>query len=107
MRRMGAVPASKRKQGRANVRKITTRTQLIQLANDLRVRDDWHEPDELGLEVHVWGREFDNAGFWGDTESSDKPYEELHVTLYQNGLTVASVNLATLFAFACGTYEGN
>jgi hypothetical protein len=86
---------------------ITTRAQLIELAQRLGVRHDWHEPDEQGLTAKVEGRSFDNAGFWPRELSAHMPASsiEKHVILSKDGQPVAAVNLATLFAWACGTCD--
>ena len=44
---------------------INSRGALRALARELRVRHDWHEPDEQNLEAVCFGDDFDNAGFWG------------------------------------------
>lgn len=86
---------------------ITSRAQLVELAGQLGVRPDWHEPDEQGLTAVVAGTTFDNAmppGGWYGTP----PHAELHVTLFQESdvdgtpQPVAVVNLAILFAWATG-----
>jgi hypothetical protein len=84
---------------------ISTQAQLQALARELGVRPDWHEPDEQEVTARVWGQNFDNAGFWGSGRDWDMPADciEMWVTLYRDGEPVAEVNLATLFAFACGT----
>lgn len=100
---------------------IQTRDELVQFARDMRVRPDWHEPDEQGLTADVFGRSFDNAGTWpldraagpaaGRAYSSDPERStEMYVVLYQSddssGTTrtpMAAVNLATLFAWASET----
>lgn len=74
---------------------IPDRATLKKLALKLGVRDDWHEPDEEGLTVKITGKQFDNAGF--DTEYI--------VHLFKDGKEVGEINLATLFAYACGTTE--
>jgi len=79
------------------LKEITSRRQLQQLAKDLKMRTDWHEPDEQGISVGIEGKKFDNAGLLG----------EINIYLIQDDeRLIAKVNLATLFAFACGTYEG-
>lgn len=83
------------------MKRITSRDQLIQLADELGVRPDWHEPDEQGVTTTMHGVSFDNAGFWGP-ECLGKSYCEQYITLYAAGEPVAYVNLATLFAFATG-----
>lgn len=83
---------------------VHSAAELRQLAVDLGVRPDWHEPEKQGLTAHVEGESFDNAGFW-PAERCDLPSDriELHVILTRNGEDIAAVNLATLFAWACGT----
>lgn len=97
--------------------RIQTRAQLKALARRLRVRPDWHEPDEQGVSADVFGRSFDNAGFWpmsrGDEHGLGIPEKslEMYVAIYQghdmdstdpDPELVATVNLATLLAWACG-----
>lgn len=80
-------------------RRLTRRSELVALAKAFGVRDDWHEPDEQEVTVSMRGRTFDNAGFW---PAPDKTYEEMHVVIFRDGKPMASVNLATLFAWATG-----
>lgn len=113
-----------------DVKRINTVAQLRELQQALKVRPDWHEPDEQDVTARVFGFSFDNAGFWGSEgkvttlpqdERQEKwfnhyntaselarreDHEEMYVALYRDGDRVAEINLATLFAFACGTYEG-
>ncbi len=91
---------------------ITERADLIELARQLRVRDDWHEPDEQNIVARVEGQSFDNAGTWPAAYTSVPPEAmEMHVILSlvdddgRNPRDVAAVNLATLFAWATG-FEG-
>lgn len=99
------------------MRKITTRAELVELARELGVRDDWHEPDEQELGAFVEGTSFDNAmpaGHW--LGSGDERHAELHVVLHKlvwdeqysawrHGRAIAVVNLAMLFAWATGFDE--
>lgn len=85
------------------MKRITDRAELVELANELGARPDWHEPDEQDLTVETDGVAFDNAGFWPD--DPDRPYGmilEHHVTILKDGKPVAAVNLAMLFAWATG-----
>ena len=84
------------------MRVIESLPALRRLAADLKVRHDWHEPDEQDLTARVEGVTFDNAGFWPASEAG-LAAPELHVVLTQDGHDVACVNLATLFAWACRT----
>ena len=89
------------------VRRITTRDQLIDLAKELEVGGDWHEPDEQDVTATTHGVNFDNAGFWADGRdhtgsTPEEDYTELHVILHKDDKPVAAVNLATLFAWATG-----
>jgi hypothetical protein len=92
------------------MRRITDRAELADLARELRVRADWHEPDEQNLTATVHGQSFDNAmspGEWYGTDIAGTPQAEMHVILRLYGvesdgpaLPVAVVNLATLFSWA-------
>lgn len=100
------------------MRTITTRAELVELARELGVRADWHEPDEQNITAVVEGTHmfFDNAmppGHWFG-EGAER-YAELHVVLHRTvwedgaerlGRPIAVVNLATLFAWATG-YESD
>jgi hypothetical protein len=99
------------------IQRITTRDDLVALANKLGMRADWHEPDEKGVTARFYGKDFDNAGFWGEAEIERVKHErargyaaglnglEMWVAVFHDGERVAEVNLATLFAFATG-FEG-
>lgn len=87
------------------IRQIYSRAQLVELAEDLGVRPDWHEPDEQEVTATTHGVSFDNAGLWGKEYRSSfdgQEFTEQYVILYKNGSPAASVNLATLFAWATG-----
>jgi len=84
------------------MKRISTKAELIEVAQELGVRPDWHEPDEQEVEATTHGLTFDNAGFWGESRSHYRSHEEQHVVLYKEGEAVAAVNLATLFAWATG-----
>jgi hypothetical protein len=88
------------------MRRINTRADLIDLARELGVRSDWHEPDEQDLTATTHGVSFDNAGFWGrpyiSSDDDKHEYTEQYVVLHKDGEPVAAVNLATLFAWATG-----
>jgi len=91
------------------VRRINNRAALLALAKELRVRPDWHEPDEQEVTAECHGSTFDNAGCWGAKETAGDIREygtaewiEMWVTLKQEGEPVAEVNLALLFAWATG-----
>lgn len=112
------------------LRRVNTRAGLQELAKELGVRDSWHEPDEQDVRAMVFGKTFDNAGFWGLRHLAEREtvartrlwnpkktseggiiedaeqFVEMFVVLYQNDEAVAEIDLAALFAFACGTYEG-
>lgn len=86
------------------MKRINTRKELVDLAKELGVSHDWHEPDEQGITVEVHGNHFDNAGFWpaGDFNNNSEKY----VFIKKDGHPMAAVNLATLFAWAAG-YEND
>lgn len=82
---------------------------LLKVAEELGVREDWHEPDEQGLTAEFRGSTFDNAGFWGGptADPNDPRNQEMHIVLwkdvdYRGGIRrpVASINLATLLSWA-------
>lgn len=79
------------------MKRINDRDDFRDLARDLGVRPDWHEPDEQEVTASVKGITFDNAGFW---PSPEKSYEEMYVTIYKDYKAVATINLATLCAWA-------
>lgn len=89
--------------------------QLQEVAATLGVRPDWHEPDEQEVTAKVYGQSFDNAGTWpmdlsraGERFAATAPDSEaleMYVELYRDGLPIAQVNLATLFAMACHTRD--
>jgi hypothetical protein len=85
------------------MKRITNKAEFVELAKELGVRSDWHEPDEQEVTAHVWGTSFDNAGTWPHDESGIDPVAvEKYVMIYQHGEAVAVVNLATLCAWASG-----
>lgn len=86
------------------VQKVTTRAELIALKRALGVRDDWHEPDEQGVDAVIAGKSFDNAGFWPAESNPFAAPEviEQYVIICRGGQSVAVVNLATLFSWATG-----
>lgn len=99
---------------REDITRVRTVYDLVALAERLKVRPDWHEPDEQGVTAKVFGQSFDNAGFWPYDPnqpddrcqgSLDSECLEMYVELYQAGHPIAQVNLATLFAMACRTYS--
>jgi hypothetical protein len=84
------------------MKRIITKAQLAELAKELNIQPDWHEPDEQEVTAVVRGERFDNAGFWGEARLTGRTYEEISVILRHDGEPVAAVNLATLFAWATG-----
>jgi len=87
---------------------VRTREQLQDLAKRLGVRPDWHEPDEQDLEAKIFGKGFDNAmgSGYGVTKALPDDHEgEMNVVLLKDGEPCAAINLAYLFAWACGTAE--
>lgn len=88
------------------MKRIISRGQLIELAEELGVQQGWHKPDEQGITARVEGVTFDNAGFWPATDDGFIAPEmvEHHVILTRDGEDVAAVNLATLFAWTTDIY---
>jgi len=92
---------------RDTLKRITSRQEFCVLANELGVRDDWHEPDEQEVTVEVRGSNFDNAGFWPEKHAvknndGDVEFMELCVFFKKGEQRVAVVNLAMLCAWAAG-----
>ena len=91
---------------RNKVIRVDSRAQLLNLANELGVRDDWHEPDEQDLKIECRGNNFDNAGFWPErhavTQDGVPWVLEHYILLKKDGAPVAAVNIALLFAWATG-----
>jgi hypothetical protein len=79
--------------------RINSRRELVELAKQLGVLADWHEPDEQGVGARIEGESFDNAGFWPTQPGRDWK-GELCVVLCKDGQDVAVVNLASLFSMA-------
>ena len=91
--------------------RINSQKKLRELAQRLGVRHDWHEPDNQDVEAICFGEKFDNAGFWGReyrdelTRLKFRGTEEMSVMLVKDGKPIAEINLASLFAMACGTWK--
>jgi hypothetical protein len=88
--------------------RIDSREQLAALAARLRVRPDWHEPNEQDVTALVHGTpgDLDNAGFWGhrpgtkELDTYGDGRQELWVEIFAGGKPVAEINLADLLAWA-------
>ena len=89
------------------MKRVITRSDFVALAEELGVRKDWHEPDEQGVTVQVRGMSFDNAGTWPHVKDGQVPREivEMYLIIRQDGEDKATVNLATLCAWASGLEE--
>lgn len=90
------------------MKRIITRSDFVALAKELGVRDDWHEPDEQGVEVQVRGMSFDNAGTWPHVKDGHivpREIVEKYLIIRQHGEDKATVNLTTLCAWASGLEE--
>jgi hypothetical protein len=105
------------------VKRIHDRNELVQLARELGVRPDWHEPGNEHLTARFDGTDgdFDNAGFWPMIKGHGYDLNELggprrgemciilsrevqdradHPHVARRGPDIAAVNVATLFAWA-------
>lgn len=82
-------------------KRITSKAELQALARELKVRPDWHEPDEQEVDADVHGCHLDNAGSWGAETLGQRPYQEYWIEIIQDETPAAEVNLADLLAFAC------
>lgn len=78
---------------------------LQEFAAEHGLRDSWHEPDEQMVSAIVTGVRLDNA-YPPETISFQKVYDQelaVHLVVGDDaGNVVLSVNLADLFAIACG-----
>lgn len=102
---------------------IRSRSQLVKLAVQYGLREDWHEPDEQEIEAYpAIGHHFDNAvSDYSDFEVTWARRQDeygIHATVFQvlprvlaaehgvfifhRAKPVAFVNLADLLAMACG-----
>lgn len=81
------------------MRHIYHRSDLAEVARQLGVRPDWHEPDEQNVDAIVVGQDhqLDNA-MGADPNGRHEP----NVIITKNGTGVAVVDLATLLAWASG-----
>ncbi len=82
------------------MRRINNARELRALADELGVRQDWHEPDEQEVDARIEGEDLDNAGFWPSAMTRDDWEGEYCVVITKNGEDVAAVNLASLLAMA-------
>lgn len=108
------------------IRTLRTRAELVAFAREHELREDWHEPDEQDVDAFpAIGHSFDNAaadpadfrveyarrqdeGGIHATVFSALPAREVAehgVFLFVGGEPAAFVNLADLFAWACGGGE--
>lgn len=92
--------------------RLRDREQLRQVAAELGVSDDWHEPDGVTARLHGTQGHFDNAMGAGVTYGDGDA--EMYVTLYKVDYdpvhdpvetAVASVSLATLFSWAASAHN--
>jgi len=72
------------------IKRIQTKKELRDFQIKYRVRKNWHEPNEQGINARVVGKFFDNAGM----------SNELTVILIKGKKELAEVNLAMLFAWS-------
>lgn len=84
----------------AEVEAINLPIDLKVLANELRVRTDWHEPDEQGVSVRIRGNHLDNAmGSRMADVGPDNQSGEFNIVIQKDGRDRAVVNLATLLSW--------
>ena len=94
------------------MKKINNAKELNELAKELGVRPDWHEPDEQEVNARIIGSHLDNA--MGADPDADKKVDVYHrpdgsvrtlhwgeynVVISQKDKDVAVVNLATLLSW--------
>lgn len=83
-----------------DIKSIESPEDLANLAGDLGVRSDWHEPDEQEVGAWIRGRHLDNA--MGSTMrdiGEDNSSGEYNIVITKAGQPVAVVNLATLLGW--------
>lgn len=91
---------------------INTPGDLRAFQREHGLRDDWHEPDEQGVEARVYGAVLGNdhpPGHGLELDEELMPVSEpleMQVVLIVDGEPKAVVSLATLLSFACGTFDG-
>lgn len=92
------------------VKRIETQTELQEVACQLEIGPNCLEDlAAAGLSATVHGTLFRDVGIWGApymVGRLEPTRGDMWVILHQDGKPVAEVNLATLFAFACGTLKG-
>ena len=90
------------------MKRINNAKELNELAKELGVRPDWHEPDEQEVNARIIGSHLDNA-MGADPDADDDPdgsvrtrhWGEYNVVITKKGKDVAVVNLAELLAWGC------
>lgn len=94
------------------MKRINSAKELNELAKELRVRPDWHEPDEQEVNARIIGSHLDNA-MGADPDADEKVdvshypdgsvrtlhWGEYNVVITKKGKDVAVVNLAELLAW--------
>lgn len=85
-----------------NLKVVNTRAELTELARELLVGPDWHEPDQVEVDAVVGGRNLDNAFTNPVPEFVHTDAEPLYVVIRRQKTPVAYVNLAMLLAWATG-----
>ena len=88
------------------MKRINNAKELNELAKELGVRPDWHEPDEQEVNARIIGSHLDNA-MGADPDADDDPdgsvrtrhWGEYNVVITKKGKDVAVVNLAELLAW--------
>lgn len=84
------------------IRGIHTFRDLSELAAELGVRDNWHEPDEQGVSARIIGTHLDNA--MGSTTRGIGDAGEFNVVIMKDAQDVAVINLATLLSWGAALY---
>ena len=82
-----------------SIRELRSVEELKSFMNDYSVPDDWHEPDNSGIDARIIGSHLDNA--MGDTMTLEhESFGEYNVVFTFEGDDVAVINLATLLHYA-------
>jgi len=89
-------------EGTGKLRVIQTRAQLTELARELKVGPEWHEPDQVDVDAVTGGRDLDNAFTTPVPDFEHTDAEPLYVVIRHQKRPVAYVNMAMLLAWATG-----
>lgn len=85
--------------------RVGSHKQMVKVASELGLSDDWDDPERAGVSAEVRGVQLGSSGNWAHAYSAGHPSEELHVILSKEGSPYAAVNLSDLFSWAAEDYQ--